>query len=257
MAANEQKGSVVRSIAILKLLARRQDGVKLKDLASELGLPSSSIHRLLQLLAREGLVDRGDGQVYRAGPGLYHLAWVVRSRFDLAHLSRPFLHRLWRAWDETAVLATYNPASRKATVVDAILTSHPLRHAIDAGMEIELPWGSLGKAILAFLPDDETRAVMATASVGPLSGLPLPPKKLILPELEKIRRDKCAVYFDPNNDVAGVSAPIFLAREEIVGSIGVTMPSVRRNRHDFDEMAAAVRQAALELTELIEFSSKS
>lgn len=257
MQENQAKGSVARSIAILKILARRQSGVKLKDLATELALPSSSVHRLLQILVQEGLAERGGGQMYRAGPDLYHIAWIMRSRFDLVNMARPFLEGLWRAWDETVVLAAYNPASRTATIVDAILTSHPLRHAMEVGMELELPWGSIGKCILAFLPADDIRVVLADASVGPLSGLPLPPKKAILEELESIQHDKCAIYFDPNNDVAGVSAPVFLPNKEIVGSIGVTMPSVRRARHDFNEMSAAVGKAAMELSDLIDFSSKS
>ncbi len=242
-------------MAILKLLARHQGGMKLKDIASELSLPSSSVHRLLQTLVQTSLAERGDGQVYRAGPDLYHLAWIMRAQFDLVNLSRPFLERLWRAWGETAVLAAYNPASRKATIVDAIVTAHPLRHTMEVGMELELPWGSIGKCILAFLSDEDVRAVIAHASVGPLSGLPLPPRKLILEELEKIRHDRCAVYYDQHNDVAGVSAPVFLPNKEVVGSIGITMPSVRHGRHDFDEVAAAVRDAAIELTDLVEFSS--
>ncbi len=254
MAVKEQKGSVIRSLAILKLLARHQSGMKLKEIAADLSLPSSSAHRLLQTLVQTGLAERGEGQIYRAGPDLYHIAWIMRSRFDLVSLSRPFLESLWRASHETAVLAAYNPASRTAIIVDAILTSHPLRHAMEVGMELELPWGSVGKCILAYLSDDERRAVLSAASVGPLSGLPLPPKAKIFEELECIRRDGYAVYFDPNNDVAGVSAPIFLPNREIVGSIGITMPSVRRSRHDLDEMSSAVRDASAEMTGLIEFS---
>ncbi|PQA87596.1 IclR family transcriptional regulator [Hyphococcus luteus] len=253
----EHKGSVSRSMAILKLLARHQSGMKLKDIASELSLPSSSVHRLLQTLVQSGLAERGEQQIYRAGPDLYHIAWIIRSRFDLVTLSRPFLERLWRAYDETAVLAAYNRAHRTATIIDTILTSHPLRHAMEVGMELELPWGSIGKSILAYLSDDDIRIVLANASVGPLSGQPLPANDVILEELEDIRRDKCAVYSDSNNDVAGVSAPVFLPNREIVGCIGLTMPAVRRARHDLDNMSAAVRESAIELTKLIEFSTTS
>jgi DNA-binding IclR family transcriptional regulator len=179
------------------------------------------------------------------------MASLLRTRFDLGRAARPFLERLWSQWQETTVLCVYNPTSRTGSIVDVLLTTHPLRFAVEIGLELALPWGSLGQAMLAQLGPADVDAVLRKATTGPLSGRPLPPRVEILADLERIRAQGYADYFDPNYDVAGVAAPLFGAGEALIGCLGITMPSQRFELHDRVDMTAAVRAAAGELSDLL------
>ena len=131
------------------------------------------------------------------------LAAIVRARFDPVRLARPFLEGLWERFDETAVLCIYNPASHTGTVIDALLTTHPLRFAVEIGMELALPWGSLGQAMLAHLAPKEIEAVLRGATIGPISGRPLASRAEVLDDLMAVREQGYADYYDPAFDVAG------------------------------------------------------
>jgi DNA-binding IclR family transcriptional regulator len=246
--SDDPKGSGERLVHILKLIASGPHNFLLSELAARSGLPPSSVHRLLKILFNAGLVERGQGQAYRPGRELYALASQLVSRFDLARAAKPLLEQLVLEWHETAVLVVYNPSTRRGAINLAVHTPHRLRYNVDLGMEVALPWGSLGRAILAHLPAEELDAVLAQERVGPLTGMPLPNRIEIESALEIIRADGYARYFEPNFDLAGLACAVLGADNEVLGCIGITLPSARFHLLQHG-MIAALQAAAKQLSE--------
>nr|WP_272917838.1 IclR family transcriptional regulator C-terminal domain-containing protein [Altericroceibacterium endophyticum] len=178
------------------------------------------------------------------------MASQLVARFDLVRSARPFLDDLVAKWRETAVLCAYSPVSRNAVIADTAATPHPLRFTVEVGGEISLAWGALGRAILAFLPPGEIEVVIREAKIGPLSGKPRSPRPQIEADLDQIRQQNYARYYDPENDIAGIASPIFGVNGEVLGCIGVTMPSNRYQRHLEDDLAIATREAGQEVSKL-------
>ena len=254
MTSKAPRGAGDRLIYLLKLIAEGTPQFSLGDLAEQAGLPASTVHRLLQVLLRSGMVERGAGQRYRPGRELHRMASQLVAGFDLVRSARPFLETLVAQWQETAVLCVYSPVTRTATIADVVVTPHPLRFSVERGVEISLPWGSLGHAILAYLSDGETEMVLRESTVGPLTGRPRSTRSEMHAELALIRERGFARYYDPRYDIAGIAAPIFDATRNILGCMGVTMPSKRYQRHLEDDLALAVREAALKLSEMAAIS---
>src|SRR5687767_542642 len=165
-------GSGERLIHLIKLIASGPHSFSLGEFAARASLPASSVHRLLKILEKSGMVERGSGQAYRPGRELHRIASQLVSRFDLARSARPLLQDLVDRFHETAVLCVYSPAARRAVVAEVVFTPHPLRFNIEKGLEISLPWGSLGRAVLAYLPRSEIEMVLRTEHAGPLTGRP-------------------------------------------------------------------------------------
>jgi DNA-binding IclR family transcriptional regulator len=245
------RGSAARLVAILAAIAGIGPSFTLKELCAQVRLPPSTVHRLLRVLLRSNLVERGKGQGYRPGRELYRLASLLRTRFDLNQAARPLLERLWSRWQETAVLCVYNPAARRAAVADVVLTRHPLRFMIEPGFELALPWGSLGRALLAHLSEEDMDAVLATSTTGPLSGRPLPKRSVLRSELSRIRASGVAAYFDPAFELAGVAAPVFGSGGRLFGCIGIIMPTRRFDQQAAPGMSKGVLGVARELSEII------
>jgi DNA-binding IclR family transcriptional regulator len=251
LSAPAPRGSGARLIALLTVIAEIGPRFALKDLCEHVRLPPSTVHRLLRVLVRTNLVERGKGQSYRPGRELYRLASLLRAKFDLSQVARPLLERLWTRWQETTVLGVYNPAVRRATAAEVLLTRHPLRFAMEPGMELALPWGSLGRSMLAYLSDEDRDVILATSTTGPLSGRHLPKRSALRTEFERIRASGVAVYFDPAYELAGVAAPVFAAEGRLFGSLGIIMPARRFEQQDAPAMSRAVRSAAQELSGVI------
>lgn len=246
-----ERGSAARLILLLKLIAQHGEAFSLKDLSARAGLPQASVHRLLQALVRSGMIERGAHQSYRPGRELFRMSALLQARFDIAEAVQPHLQQLWSRWHETCVFCVYNPAARTAAVVEVVHSPHPLRFAIDVGTELSLPWGSLGRSILAELDEDDREAVLQHCGKAPISGRQITSVAALREELERGRRQGYASYYDEAQDLSGIAAPVFGSRSTVIGCIGIAMPSHRFKDHGAEQMAEAVKHAADELSAVI------
>ena len=242
-------GSGERLIHLIKLIASGPHSFSLGEFAARASLPTSSVHRLLKVLEKTGLVERGSGQTYRPGRELHRIASQLVSRFDLARSARPLLQDLVERFQETAVLCAYSPTVRRAVVAEVVLSPNPLRFNVDKGLEVALPWGSLGRSVLAFLPPSEVEMVLRIERSGPLTGIPRPARGELEAELSNVRQRGYARYCEPQIDLAGIAAPVFNRDNEILGSLGLIMPSSRFAPNLEQELAAAIKAAAADLSQ--------
>jgi DNA-binding IclR family transcriptional regulator len=234
---------------MIRLIASGPDTFTLGEFAQRAELPLSSVHRLLKTLERAGFVERGSGLSYRRGRELHRIASQIVSRFDLARSALPLLQDLVDRFHETALLCVYSPVSRRAVVAEVVITPHPLRFNVEKGQEIALPWGSMGPAVLAFLPKSEIEMVLRTEHAGPLTGMPRPTRDELEVEFEHVRQHGFASYREPKFDSAGVAAPVFNGENEILGCLGVITLSSRFPPTMEQEVAAALRGAAKDLSQ--------
>lgn len=233
--------SGLRLIALLTCIAEAEGGCSLKHLSETVGIPPSSAHRSLQVLIRGGLVERAQGQSYRAGSGFLRIAQRVLRQASAADLVRPLLRRLWEDWQESCIFALYKPALRRIMVADVIPTPHPLRFVIEPFTEMSLAWGSLGRSVLAELSPGEMRTALTNPGVGPLSHQPLPSLEALRDELATIRQQGFALYRNEMVDVAGIATVVRRPDGSILGTIGVTMPARRLAPGMEAPLAAAVK----------------
>lgn len=248
------KGAVGRLAHLLKLIGDGPTTFTLTDLVDRSDLPTSTVHRLLQELVRSNLVERSASRAYRPGRELYLLASRLVARFDLVACVRPFLEELGSKWQETAVLCTFSPSAQNAVISDLVLTRHPLRYAIETGDVLELPWGSLGRAILANLPEERRVAILRADKIGPISGRALAPFAEMEEALAEIRAQGHARHCDLENDLAGVASPIFGRGNVVIGCLGITMPARRFSLHSEEELSRSVRNAAVAVSESAQIS---
>ena len=83
-----------RGIAILRLLRRDRRSLSAPEVAAELKLPRSTVHRLLQSLAGLGLLRRAAGEGYALGPAVLALGFEYLASLDIVELAGPVLARL-------------------------------------------------------------------------------------------------------------------------------------------------------------------
>jgi len=247
-------GSGERLLHMIRLIASGPDSFTLGEFAERAQLPLSSVHRLLKTLEGAGFVERGSGQSYRQGRELRRIASLIVSRFDIGRCARELLEGLVRDFHETAVLCVYSPPTHRGVIAEVVLTPHPLRFAIEKGANVSLPWGSLGHAILAYLPPSEIELILRSENSGPLTGRPRPTRQALETEFAAIRENGYALYCEENIDLAGIAAPVFRGPDEVLGAIGMILPSSRYNLHMQGDLAFAVRDAAQELSRQAEMS---
>ena len=92
---------VDRVLGVLKRMCEHPRGVGLDELARELGLPKSSLHRALAALRRAGLVEHDERGRYRVALELVRLALRYYEGLDKRAHIEPALRALADRFDET------------------------------------------------------------------------------------------------------------------------------------------------------------
>jgi DNA-binding IclR family transcriptional regulator len=245
---NPPRGAGARTLKLLQCIASGELEFSLKHIAQQSALAPSTVHRLLAAWVDADLLERTGPKAYRLGPELFRIAALLLQRFEVRRIARPFLQRLWREWQETTSLCLYKPASHTALIAESIPTPHPLQLVFEPFGEISLPWGSMGRSILAYLPPEALQAVLAACRRSPITHRALPPRRKLEGQLATIRERGYAIYEDDALDIAGISAPVFGPSGAITGCIGVTMPDTRFRRISSSKLAAAVLSNAQALS---------
>ncbi|MGW5239349.1 IclR family transcriptional regulator [Monashia sp. NPDC004114] len=215
--------SVDRAIRVLSALqgARR---LSLSELAARLELAPSTTHGIVRSLVEHGMVvqERGSSR-YQLGPAVLRLGNVYLDTLELRSRAIP--------WAEDLARRTGLAVRTGVLLVDDVVIIHHeprpdgSRQMPEVGIVIPAHASALGKAMLAFLPDDEKR-VLASAELRSMTGETITSPVGLRAQLDEIRVSGFAVEQD--EAVIGessIGSPIFDSYGEAVGAIGVVIPS--------------------------------
>ncbi len=221
-------GTVARIALLLRVLAETEGDASLSEVAERMKLPASTIHRLLHLLMAEGFVERGQTpRTYRAGLEFLRVGGLVASRTDLVTVARKFMQGVVDACDETCVLSVYVARTRHAMVTKVIYGSHPLRYEAALYQPSSLVWGATGRGILAFLPDEVRRDIIAAEGPSPADSRKAVKPVQVERELAAIRQQGYALTRGQKIPGAvGMAAPVF-DRHGAVAALCLTIPEAR------------------------------
>ena len=239
---------------ILKLLGRSREGFKVADIARELDLPVTTTLRIMSTLTLEGFARKNEGR-FELGSILIQLGNSALAGTEIRDLAPPVLERLTQLTDETSHVAI--PCDDRSLIVAVQDSPHPLRAASRPGFLAELHCTSTGKCFLAFLHFDRL-AELYSPDVKPTKRT-----RHTNTTLAEIRRDaelthKRGYSLDDeefNPGVRCLAAPIRGSDGVIVAAVGITAATVRFTRERIPEMAAAVKDAARELSEQMGYHS--
>lgn len=243
----EDKKGLARALAVLRYLVDvAPEPVSVREVASTLGVPPSTVHRILNSLLEQGWVSRGPGSTYAIGLRLREVAWKLNDQVDLRDLARPVLERLVDAIDETARLVLYDHRRRRSMTALSVESRHPLRYLPPAGEWSGLRAGASSLAIIAFLDDAERNKVLArglaTATGGALSA------EEARAECELVRQRGFAVSVGRRIvGLVGLAAPILDAAGVVLGAVAVGVPEVRHDPASNDAIGARLQVAANEI----------
>jgi IclR family acetate operon transcriptional repressor len=190
--------SLERAFELLELMADAGGEVALSRLALESGMPLSSIHRLVRTLVARGYVRQLPSRRYVLGPRLIHLGEIA-SR-TLATWARPHLSQLVDAIGETANLAMLD--GDRVVYAAQVPSRHSMRMFTEVGRRVHLHCTGVGKVLLAGLPDDAVREVLARAGMPARTARTLTDPDALLAELHRVAAQGYAL--DDGEEEAGV-----------------------------------------------------
>jgi IclR family acetate operon transcriptional repressor len=240
--------AVERAIEILRCFSADKPDMSVLEIQEKVPLSRPTLYRLLHTLAAQGLVRvHGEPQRFSLDYEVGRLAQNWMSGIDPIRTGRPILERLRDTSGETAAL--FMLRSHLRLCVLELTTPHVLNIERGVGENEHISRGASGKAILAYILDEEITPILRTLPKG------MDAKKLQA-ELIAIRRDGYAIsHGEVFVGAIAIAAPYFDHTGHVVGSVGVFGPEARLDEKWAAKTIRSVVASAAELSSALGYAS--
>src|ERR1700723_476247 len=215
-----------RAFAVLDLLGESEVPLGLAQVASSLGLHKSTAHRFLMVLERHHMVERTVNGKFRLGLRLFDFGNRAIEQYDLRDRAQPHLRRLVAETEETAHLGILEAA--RVIYIDKIEPARSVRMITRVGASNPVHCTSVGKAILAFLPEDRANEVVRRTRFERFTNRTISSAEALRAEMEKTRRRGYAVDDEEFEEgLRCIAVPLLDAQRLPVAAVSISGPSFR------------------------------
>jgi DNA-binding IclR family transcriptional regulator len=232
--------NLVRALRVFEFLADRPEGVGVSEIAEEMGIPKNSAFRIAATLSDYGYLLRDEPTaMYRLSPKLLTLGYAAVDQEGLIEKSTDVLRALRDETGETALLAVL--AGHEGVVLDQRAGTHPIKVVVEVGCRFPMHSAAPGKAILAFLPEDERNAILDNVCFTRFTENTITDRKVYINELAGVAKLGYAVdRGEEDITIACVSAPVFNRVNRPIAAIWITAPMDRLPETRFCETGKRV-----------------
>lgn len=237
---------VDKALQVLTLLAEAGHELSLKEICTRVGLPKTTVFRYLYTLGFHGYVaHNGDADLYRLGPRSWQLGQSAQQYARLLELALPLMQELRDRFDETVNLGVLNRTD--IVYLGMVESRRALRMQATIGGRDPAYSTSLGKAILAFLPEGQWQAHLP-ATLTARTPRTLTSLALLAQDLSLARQRGYALDNGENEEGACcIGAPITDAHGHVLAALSVSAPASRLP----ERLVEQVAQAVMETTAMI------
>lgn len=250
-------GVLERSLGILELLSQEVNGLSVTSIATQLNLPVSAAHRLLNELARFGYVRQGKAQGdYALTIKLASLGLSFLGRSGITDVAQPILERLAATSGELVRLSVLDGQDLVWIAVAQGATAG-LRYdpGQEHGMVIHLASTANGLAYLATMSDEDALMLVAEQGFAPKAAHPGARSPATASELMALIHDarKRGYAVARDSYILGMSAvamPVRFGKEDkVIGTVSIAGPAARLDDARIEQLVEPLRAAASELGE--------
>ncbi len=238
-----------RAINILEFIGKQSTGeAGLPELSAAMKLHKTTTHRIAHVLESRGLLRRGlDSNRYRLGLHLYDLGCQALDHVNIRDEARPIMTRVAFDVGETVHLALLDRA--EVLYIERIEAQRSLTMGSKLGARNPVYCTSLGKAILAYLPENEVDQILAASRMEARTRNTITNVLALKRELERTRNRGYAIDDEEIEDgVRCIAAPILNTSSRSVAAVSVSGPSSRITPDRFQLIGKTMLKAAQELS---------
>lgn len=224
----KERGSALdKALAVLEAVIAQPRPVGLPDLTAELGLPRQTVHRVVQQLEGNGLLQRDPARDrYAVGPRLTRLALGAINASHQNGPMRAVLQDLVAEIGETCNVGMLD--GHQVLYIDRVECDWPLRVQLQAGSHVPAHCTAIGKLLLAHLPVRARRRILEVAPLARFTEQTVTNPQAFEGALAEIR----AQGYSANNQeynlgMIALAVPVRDADGRVVAALAVHAPAAR------------------------------
>lgn len=233
--------SLVKAVDVLECFSDLHPELGVSEIAKMLGLQKSTVFNILSTFEHCGYVtqDARTGK-YHLGLRVLHLGYIVNHHMGLREMFLPYLTRIAEATDEICYFGILD--QNEVLYIDSAYPHHVTQTRNILGERAPLYCTGIGKAMLAFLPQQERDAALA-GELKAFTDYTITDPAALREQIARIQAQGYAVDdMEHEFGIRCVAAPVFRADGSVFAAVSVSGPSMRFGKSVLEQDAALIRQ---------------
>lgn len=212
--------SFARGLEVIRSFSARAPEQTLSEVAAATGLTRAGARRILLTLQTLGYV-RSDGKYYTLTPRILDLGFAYLSSTPLWNLAEPAMEALVDEVKESCSAAVLEGLD--VVYVLRVHTHKIMSTNLGVGSRLPAFWTSMGRVLLAALPPDELRALMARREQRAFTRHTLTGDDELYAEIARVREQGWALLNQELEEgLISIAAPIRNARGQTVAALNIS-----------------------------------
>lgn len=242
--------SLARGLAVIRAFSDSRKPQTIAQISQQTGIPRAAVRRCLHTLRQLGYVD-AELNNFALRPKILTLGFSYLSSTPLTVSAQPCLDAVSRALGESCSLAVLE--EDEVLYVARSATSRVMSVSLSAGSRLPAYCTSLGRVLLAELPDHELERYLARVPLQARTGNTVTDPGRLRAILVQARRDGYAI----NNEelevgLRSIAVPVRGASGRVLAALNVGAQAARvKPQQMIEEFLPVLRQGAQELAVLL------
>ena len=235
--------TLIRVGKILGCFSLKKPGLSLAEITRETGLPKPTVYRMCETLVKLGFLRKNSDKTYTLGFRLLELGSIVLSSLEIRKVAMEEMERLQNMTGESIHLGILD--GTEVVSIEALESPLPLRTRVFIGKRASLYSSAIGKALLAFLPEDQKKEIVEKLDLKPHTKNTITDKRELMRELERIKRRGYSVdNMEDSEGIRCVGAPILNSEGVAIASISISGPATRITKDKIRKYSKLVIEAS-------------
>jgi len=240
----DRQSTADKTLDILLMFSEQRVVVRASDVARQFGVARSTAYRYLQSLTQSGFIEEIEAGGYRLGQQVLKLGLLARRSMELPAAAGPVMRELAAEAGEV-VLLTRMAGAAVICLEQVDGSTREFRISYQPGQLLPLNAGASAYALLAWLPEAETRELISSVDLRRFTDRTLVSVDPLMQRLAEVRGHGYAVSRgELAPDMLGVAAPIRAEGGRVAGAVGIASVSGLVPDDRVPALVDAVRNAA-------------
>lgn len=217
--------SLARGLAVLRAFSDQRRTLTIAQISHKTGIPRAAVRRCLHTLKQLGYADQ-DANNFSLKPKVLTLGYSYLSSTPLTVSTHPYLNSISRTLNESCSLAVLQ--DNEVLYVARSATSRIMSVSLNTGSRLPAYCTSLGRVMLAHLPEEELADYLATVKLKAYTERTVVSAPRIAQILEGVREDGYALVEEELEiGLRSIAVPVRGASGTVLAALNVSAQAAR------------------------------
>jgi IclR family pca regulon transcriptional regulator len=245
--------SFARGLEVIRSFSAAAPRQTLTEVAGRTGLTRAGARRILLTLQALGYVE-SDGRLFTLTPRILDLGFAYLSSMPMWNVAEPVMETLVEQVKESCSAAVLEGAD--IVYVLRVSTRKIMRNTLGIGSRLPAYCTSMGRTLLAGLPDAEVLALLRAQPLQARTRHTLTDPAAVLAKVQQARRQGwCLVNQELEEGLVSMAAPVLDRAGRTIAAINISGQVNRTPARQMQEsMLAPLREAAQQISQRLVLS---